>query len=103
MARELATRLPRESWGSKFRRAREELAGIGRLEDAVEQIGPYYRTSTSMLSRLESLHDAPTSWRAREVAYIASVVYGLDPKYLGLKIDDVPDLVVDALHRITAA
>jgi hypothetical protein len=43
--------LPPEHWGSKFRRAREDVGGY-LLEQAAEQVSRYTLTSASALSRM---------------------------------------------------
>jgi hypothetical protein len=90
--------LPPERWGSKFRRAREDVGGYSRLEDAAAQVSRYKLTSASALSRMERLDGPPPNRSTRGTAYIACVVYGVDPSDLDLDPDDVPAALLPILE-----
>jgi hypothetical protein len=97
MARALP--LPPEPWGSKFRRAREDVGGYNRLEDVAREVSRYKLCSTATISRMENLPGLPTTRSARATAYIACVIYGVDPSELDLDPDDVPAELVALLKK----
>lgn len=90
--------LPPEPWGSKFRRAREDVAGY-KLEVAAEAVSRYKLTSASALSRMEKREGPPPNRSARGTAYIACVIYGVDPADLDLDPDDVPAALLGMIKR----
>lgn len=85
-------RLPPEPWGRRLRRAREDVAGYT-LAEAVGLAGRFVLVTDSTISRLEAMEVQPSGPRAggrRQLAYILSVAYGVDPAEFGLSPDDLP-------------
>jgi hypothetical protein len=70
------------------------------LDQAVEAIGKFQIVSTATISRLESLTEIPLGPRQRRNAFVACLVYGVDPAELGLSPDGLPlpGAVGDALR-----
>lgn len=91
--------LPPEPWGSKFHRAREDVGGFKSLELAAAEISHYKLCTATTLSRLERRADHPSTRSARATAYIACLIYGVDPVELDLDPDDVPDQLLQVLRR----
>ncbi len=90
MRTELAlARLPEESWGQRFRRAR----GRRSLESTADLVSLASPTSHTSLARLEQLDEAPEKGRPRVRAVLALLVYGYDPADFGLSLDDLPRAV----------
>lgn len=75
-------RLGAETWGEKFRRARDR-AGLN-VRQAAELIEPYVAISYSTLARIERKSETRPSGRAAQVAFVALLAYGIDPADFGL-------------------
>lgn len=67
------------------------------LDRAVKEVSNYTLTSTGSLSRIEALATIPTVRNRRVVAIIASILYGIDPKTLGLDVSELPRHVAVAI------
>jgi transcriptional regulator with XRE-family HTH domain len=76
------TRLSAETWGEKFRRARDR-AGLN-VRQTAELIEPYVAISYSTLARIERNSETRPSGRAAQVAFVALLAYGIDPADFGL-------------------
>jgi hypothetical protein len=95
--------LPPEPWGRKMRRARES-AGLN-MDETIAAMSRYHIVSTASISRLESQdhHQPPNSPPLRRTAYVACLVYGIEPESIGLPVDGMwavlPAAVADALSE----
>ncbi len=83
--------LPPESWGRRFRRAREDHARLSlqAAEAAVKELG--WETSHTTLGRIEKANEVPATKRQRQTAIFALVAYGVDPTDFGLSLNELPD------------
>ena len=85
--------MPAEPWGWRFKRAREQVAGLT-MDEAIELAGTYVITSKATISRLEHSPEAPTVFgkdrTRRQLAYILCLAYGVDPAEFDLSPRDVP-------------
>lgn len=81
--------IPPEPWGSRLRRAREDVAHLTG-EQAVAHLGEYVSSSASTVSRLEHSPDVPHQRRTREKAILLCYVYGVDPHELDLNPEELP-------------
>lgn len=80
-----------------MKRAREDVAELN-LNTAAELIGRLVLTSGSTISRLEALRAAPSDRVQRARAYLACLVYGVDPAELGLTPDDLPTEIAKGIE-----
>lgn len=83
-----------------MRRAREDVAGLS-LDAATARLGAYVLTSPSTLSRLESLEVVPVVRTQRARAYLACLIYGVDPGELALDEGDLPPGIARALRGVS--
>ncbi|HSS09405.1 MAG TPA: hypothetical protein VLL25_05945 [Acidimicrobiales bacterium] len=87
-----------------MRRAREDVARL-RLDQATERMARFLIVSTATISRLESLAEIPTDPRQLRTAFVACLVYGVDPAEMGLSpkglpvLNSLPSTVRDALAK----
>lgn len=85
--------MPAEPWGWRFKRAREQVAGLT-MDQAVTLAGTYMLTSKATIHRLEKSDYAPTVFgkdkQRRQLAYVLCVAYGVDPAEFGLSSGDMP-------------
>jgi hypothetical protein len=85
--------LPPEPWGRQMTRAREDVAGLKHLQDAVDRLAPYMLSSTAAVCRLEQLVEPPPDRRRRALAAALVFLYGLDPRPFGVGRDDLPPAI----------
>jgi hypothetical protein len=72
------TRLSAETWGEKLRRARDR-ARLN-VRQAAALIDPYVTTSYATLARIERNSEQRPKGRAAQIAYVALLAYGIDPR-----------------------
>lgn len=78
--------LPPESWGRRLARARAN-AGLN-LRDVEHRLAPYLSRAT--LNRLEGFEHTPQRRQDRGRAFLALILYGIDPGEFDLGPDDRP-------------
>jgi transcriptional regulator with XRE-family HTH domain len=89
--------IPPEPWGSRIRRAREDVAGLTN-EQAAAELNKYTSGSMSTISRLEHSPSVPPQRRTREKAILLCHIYGIDPAELDLDVDELPIMLKRALR-----
>jgi transcriptional regulator with XRE-family HTH domain len=94
--RQLKT-IPPEPWGSRIRRAREDVAGLTN-EEAARELNKYTSGSMSTISRLEHSPSVPPQRRTREKAILLAYIYRVDPVDLDLDVGELPPMMRRALR-----
>jgi transcriptional regulator with XRE-family HTH domain len=89
--------IPPEPWGSRIRRAREDVAGLT-VEVAAGELNKYTNGSMSTVSRLEHSPSVPPQRRTREKAILLCHIYGVNPAELDLDVDELPIMLRRALR-----
>lgn len=77
-----------------FSRARGDL----RLEDAARKVSYFHPVSDATISRMENRDTPPVKRSQRHTAYVACVIYGIDPDDLGLDGSDLPPGTLKGLN-----
>lgn len=83
----ILTQLGAETWGERFRRARDR-SGLN-VRKAAALVDPYISTSYATLARLERSCVERPSGRWAQIAFVALLAYGVNPAQFGLA--DLPE------------